>query len=69
MDTRVDEIASGVYRISTYIPEADFMFNQFLVDGEEPLLFHTGPPPPVPARLPGARPGAAHRGPAVDHLR
>jgi hypothetical protein len=26
-----------------YIPEADFMFNQFLVDGEEPLMFHTGP--------------------------
>ena len=43
MDTRVDEIASGVYRLSTYISEADFMFNQFLVDGEEPLLFHTGP--------------------------
>jgi flavorubredoxin len=43
MDTRVDEIAAGVYRISTYVPEADFMFNQFLVDGDEPLLFHTGP--------------------------
>ena len=43
MDTRVDEIGPGVYRISTYISEADFMFNQFLVDGEEPLLFHTGP--------------------------
>jgi flavorubredoxin len=43
MDTRIDEIATGVYRTSTYIPEADFMFNQFLLDGEEPLLFHTGP--------------------------
>src|SRR5687768_14021701 len=43
MDTRLDEIASGIYRISVYIPEADFMFNQFLVDGDEPLLFHTGP--------------------------
>jgi flavorubredoxin len=43
MDTRTDEIASGVYRLSTYIREADFMFNQFLLDGEEPLLFHTGP--------------------------
>lgn len=43
MKTRVDEIASGIYRVSVYIPEADFMFNQFLVDGDEPLLFHTGP--------------------------
>ena len=24
-------------------PKRNFMFNQFLVDGEEPLLFHTGP--------------------------
>ena len=43
MKTRLDEIASGIYRVSVYIPEADFMFNQFLVNGDEPLLFHTGP--------------------------
>src|SRR4051794_31182218 len=43
VETRVDEIAAGVYRISTYVPEADFMFNQFLVDGDDPFLFHTGP--------------------------
>jgi hypothetical protein len=43
MNTRLDEIAAGIYRVSVYIPEADFMFNQFLVDGEEPLMFHTGP--------------------------
>ena len=43
MNTSLDEIASGIYRVSVYIPEADFMFNQFLVDGDEPLLFHTGP--------------------------
>ena len=42
MNTRVDEIASGIYRVSVYIPEADFMFNQFLVDGDEPLLFTRG---------------------------
>ncbi|WP_042392999.1 MBL fold metallo-hydrolase [Streptacidiphilus carbonis] len=46
METRTDEIADGIYRISTYIPEvaepAGFTFNQFLVDAEEPLLFHTG---------------------------
>jgi len=42
----VDEIADGIYRISTWIPEVTpdgFTFNQFLVVGEEALLFHTGP--------------------------
>ncbi len=43
MKTEVAEIAPGIYRLSTYIAEADFMFNQFLVLDEEPLLFHTGP--------------------------
>ncbi len=47
MTTTVDEIASGIYRISTWVPDiappAGFTFNQFLVAGEEPLLFHTGP--------------------------
>src|SRR4051794_23196292 len=46
METRVDEIADGIYRLSTWVPEiappAGFTFNQFLVDAEEPLLFHTG---------------------------
>ena len=44
--TRIDEIADGVYRISTPVPPSDFpggfTFNQFLIDDEEPLLFHTG---------------------------
>ena len=38
----VTEIAADCYRISTYIPEADLQFNQFLIKDEEPLLFHTG---------------------------
>ena len=41
----VDEIADGIYRISTWVPEVTpdgFTFNQFLVVGDEPLLFHTG---------------------------
>lgn len=45
METRVDEIADGIYRLSTFIPQispAGFTFNQFLIDGDEPLLFHTG---------------------------
>ncbi len=42
--TRVDEIADGIYRISTPVPviPGGFTFNQFLVDDEAPLLFHTG---------------------------
>lgn len=42
----VDEIADGIYRISTFVPEVSpdgFTFNQFLVAADEPLLFHTGP--------------------------
>jgi flavorubredoxin len=42
----VNEIADGIYRISTWIPDVSpegFTFNQFLVTGEESLLFHTGP--------------------------
>lgn len=45
METKVDEIAAGVYRLSTAVEEipGGFTFNQFLLDAEEPLLFHTGP--------------------------
>lgn len=46
MDPRIAEIADGIYRISIHVPEiappAGFTFNQFLVLGDEPLLFHTG---------------------------
>jgi len=38
----VTEIAPDFYRISTYIPEIELQFNQFLIKDEEPLLFHTG---------------------------
>jgi flavorubredoxin len=47
METKVFEIADGVFRLSTLVkeiaPPAGFCFNQFLVLGDEPLLFHTGP--------------------------
>jgi flavorubredoxin len=47
MDTRVAEIAAGIYRLSTFVPEiappAGFTINQFLIDAAEPLLFHCGP--------------------------
>lgn len=40
--TRITEIAPDLYRISTFVPEANLQFNQFLVRDEQPLLFHTG---------------------------
>lgn len=43
--TRVDEIADGIFRISTLVADigpTGLTFNQFLVRAEEPLLFHTG---------------------------
>ena len=46
MDTKVDEIADGIYRLSTYAPQVapptGLTFNVFLILGDEPLLFHTG---------------------------
>ena len=39
---RVDEVAKGIYRISTLVAEAAFQFNQFLIDDERPVLIHTG---------------------------
>lgn len=42
--TTVDEIAEGIYRISTPVSVlGGFTFNQYLVVDDEPLLFHTGP--------------------------
>ena len=47
MDVRTTEIADGIYRFSTLVPEiaapAGFSFNQYLIDADQPLLFHTGP--------------------------
>ena len=46
METKVSEIADGIYRLSTYVPDiappAGFTFNAFLVLGDEPLMFHSG---------------------------
>lgn len=45
-DTRTDEIADGIYRLSTHVtcapPPGGTSVNQFLVNADEPLLFHTG---------------------------
>ncbi len=44
MDTRIDEVADRIYRFSTYVPRGNtgITFNQFLIDAEQPLLFHCG---------------------------
>ena len=44
-DTLIDEIADGIYRLSTFVADVGptgFTFNQFLIADDEPLLFHTG---------------------------
>jgi flavorubredoxin len=46
MQTNTYEIADRIFRLSTCVPEAapgGFTFNQFLIDADDPLLFHTGP--------------------------
>jgi flavorubredoxin len=44
--TNVQEIADGIYRISTPVPPSvipgGFTFNQYLIVDDEPLLFHCG---------------------------
>lgn len=46
METKVAEISAGIYRLSTWIaeiaPPAGFTVNQFLIDADEPMLFHCG---------------------------
>ena len=46
METTITEIAPDIFRLSTYVsdvaPPAGFTFNQFVVRGEQPFLFHTG---------------------------
>src|SRR6476659_5734031 len=51
-DTRIDEIADGIFRISTRLPDlmpGGFTFNQFLIRDDEPALFHAGPKGLFPA--------------------
>lgn len=42
MATRIDHIAGGIYRISTWQPEVGITFNQYLIDDDRPTLIHTG---------------------------
>ncbi|MET8795040.1 MBL fold metallo-hydrolase [Nocardia sp. NPDC004568] len=74
MDIRTDEIADGVYRFSTFVPEVGptgFTFNQFFVDAAEPLLFHTGMRalfPAVSAAIARIRPVAELRWITFGHV-
>jgi flavorubredoxin len=42
MDTRIDHITGGIYRISQWEDSYGITFNQFLIDDERPTLIHTG---------------------------
>lgn len=46
MSAKVNEIGPGIFRLSVLVPEIGpplgFTFNSFLVDDDEPLLFHAG---------------------------
>ena len=73
METRINEIADGIYRLSTFVPEiappAGFTFNQFLVLGDEPLLFHTGLRRMFPLVSRGRGPDHPAGAAALDRLR
>ncbi|MCE3553861.1 hypothetical protein LWC33_20685 [Pseudonocardia sp. RS11V-5] len=64
METVVDEIAPDLYRLSTYVEPVNLPFNQYLVAGEDPLLFHCGPRQMFPLVS-----GAVARVLPVDRLR
>ncbi len=51
----VHEIGDGIYRIATFVPPANLTFNQFLIDDERPLLFHTGQRKLFPGTLEAVR--------------
>lgn len=42
MNTRIDHLTGGIYRIASWVPEVGITFNQFLIDDERPALIHTG---------------------------
>ena len=42
METRTTEIADGIYQFTTFVPEANLGFNQYLIASDESMLFHTG---------------------------
>ena len=64
--TTIDEISSGIFRISTPVREipGGFTFNQYLIVDDEPLLFHTGGRaffPAISAAIRAPAPRCSHR--------
>ena len=55
MKANVTEIASDVYRVSTFHPEYKIQFNQFLIKDDEPFMMHTGFKKMFPITLEGVR--------------
>jgi hypothetical protein len=59
MQTRISEIADGIFSLSTFVPDiappAGFTFNQFPVIGDEPLHVSHRPAQDVSAQPRGAR--------------
>lgn len=45
MGSRIDEVASGIFRISEFGPDYGISFNQFLIVDDRPALIHTGTVP------------------------
>lgn len=75
MGVRVSEIADGIFKLSTLVPEiappAGFTFNQYLLVADEPLLFHTGPRhmfEPILAAVQGILPIASLRWVSFGHV-
>ena len=42
METRITEVSEGVHQLTTHVDPPDLGFNQYLIGGDEPMLFHTG---------------------------
>ena len=69
MTTTITEIAPDIYRLSTFVDEANLTMNQFLVDGEEPLLFHTGQRALFTSASDRTLHADRHRPSEMDHVR
>lgn len=39
---QIDQVANGIYRISSFVPKKNISFNQFLLEDHHPALIHTG---------------------------
>ncbi len=48
---KVSEIAPDVYRISVFVQEFNLQFNHFLINDDEPMLYHAGMKQMFPALL------------------